>query len=85
MLIIKLKSGHELVVHVPFARNLTLLPHQLQEIEYIKTDGDESMQIYTQFLHRGTNTPTIPWNYYTDNHQQTWYGDIARTIIGNLI
>jgi hypothetical protein len=61
----------------------------LYEAAYVVADGDEAIAIqrkfgeFSQVLLKWIMT--IPWNHTSHNHKQTWTGDIARTILANLI
>ena len=59
---------------------------QVINCRMMDADGDEADAIFIRFggstYHN--NNPTSPWCVGRYPRQQTWYGDIARTILANL-
>lgn len=82
MLYIVFDSGRERTWHV--GEPLPITDAEVFAVKMIQADGDELKHIQDLF-HSTTSSgsKTIPMPY--DRRVAKWYGDIAKTIIGNCI
>ena len=62
----------------------SLTSEYVQQVVFIRADGHEALEIQRKFTHAGRQEITIPWNWFSAGQSQTWYGDIAKTILANL-